>query len=276
MSMESRDDVLHIPNLYEYFCQRTADDFLAAGGDDETPAVSFVFFFMSLTIGVALFLFGRPQLAKAVFVGFGLLTLWTIWGVVVRSSSKTSQKAADIRAGNFPPETANLVLARLKWWNHLVAPKRWAKHSRLFDRRAKLERKIEEIQRRIDELTASGTPSGYAPPSDEEVAKTAAAITAFPVRKDLELQIGTIADPLEMARAELALHRALLHKATELGDRLDRIEKLQVVFQKFSAADLASIVSQAVQVLEERRILVIAVDRIDADSFIDLITVRVD
>jgi hypothetical protein len=274
--MESRDDVLHVPNLYEYFCQRTAVDFLSRGAESEPPTVSFFSILVAFVIAILLFFFGRAQLAKAVFVVFGVLVLWTIWGVVVRSSAKTGQKSEDIRSGNFPPETANLVLARLKWWNHLVSPTRWAKHSRLFDRRGKLERKIEDLRRRTEELTAAGTPAGHAPPTDEEVVKTADAITGFPVRKDLELQIGAIADPLQQTRAELVLHLALLHKLDDFAAKLDRIEKLQVVFQNFSASDLSSIVSEAVQVLEERRILVLAVEQVDADRFIDLVTVRVD
>ncbi len=57
-------------------------------------------------------------------------------------------------------------------------------------------------------------------------------------------------------------------------EQLDRIEKLSVVFHNVSPEDLSQVVSESIQVLEERRILVLSVDKIDPDEFIDLVSVR--
>lgn len=276
LNSETRDDVLHVPNLYEFFCQRTSEDFLRrGGGDEDQPAVSFAGIIVSFMVAVTLFTLGNARIAKAMFAVFGLFVLWTVWGVVIRSSSRSAQKAEDIRAGNFPPESANFVVARLKWWNHLVMPMRWAKHSRIFDRRTKLERKIDDVARKIAELTANAQ-QAYSPPTPEEAAELAATTGTMAVRKDYELRLNTIDNQVDRLRAELLLYQALLHKLNEVADKLERIEGLTVVFQNFSAGDLTQVVSEALQVLEERRILVLAVDKIDPDSFIDLVTVRAE
>ncbi len=278
LNSENRDDVLHVPNLFEYFCQRTSEDFRNRVSGDDPPTVSFASLVLSFLAGMAFFIFGKPHLAKATFVVFGLLVLWTVWGVVVRSNSRSGQKADDIRNGSFPPEAAPFVLARLKWWNSLVSPARWAKHSRIYDRRIKLERKIAELQKQIEEAIAK-TPSlqnGYQPPSDEEVAELAGTMQNFLARKNEEAQIAEIADPFARLRAELVLHLALMFKIEEMAEKLDRIEKLTVVFQNFSPSELSSVVSEALQVLEERRILVLQVDKIEPENFIDLVTVRIE
>lgn len=274
---ENRDDVLHVPNLFEYFCMRTAEDMRQRGGTaGDPPATSFAGLIVTALMVFAFYIFGKPQLAKAAFLLFGLLLLWTLWNVIIRSSEQISQKADNIKAGVFPPAAAPFVLARLKWWNHLVTPRRWGKHSRLFDRRAKLERRIEDIQRRIAELlTNSGAnASTYSPPKDTEIVALANRINSFTERSAVEMEIGTKDDELERLRDELLLHQALLYKLNEMSEKLDRIEKLTVVFQNVSPDDLSQVVSEAIQILEDRRILVLSVDKIDPDDFIDLVTVR--
>ncbi len=270
---ESRDAVLHVPNLFEFFCQRTAEDFSQNSDSGDAPTISFASLILSFLLAMAFFIFGKPQLAKATFGVFGLLVVWTVWGVVVRSNAQAGQKADDIRSGAFPAESAPYILSRLKWWNHLVSPMRWAKHSRIFDRRGKLERKIADIQKKIDSLN---TNNQYSPPTEEEVVEVANSIVNFAARKSYESQIDEISDPLAQARAEMLLHMALLHKLMEMEDKLNRIEKMAVVFQNFSASDIAQVVSESLQVLEERRILVLQVDKVDPDSFIDLVTVRAE
>jgi hypothetical protein len=272
---ETRDDVLHVPNLFDFFCQRTAADMRARGGAGDAPATSFAGLIIIALAAVAFYVFGRPQMAKATFVLFGGVVLWTVWGAVIRSGEQVSQKADSIKAGVFPPDSAPFVLARLKWWNHLVVPMRWGRHSRLFDRRSKLERKIEELRKRITEAVGrAGQNAAYAPPADAEVFELAERINNSADRNEYESGIPSLPDEVARLRAELALYLALLHKLEEMSDRLERIEKLSVVFQNVSAADLSAVVSEAIQVLEERRILVLNVDNTDPDSFIDLVSVR--
>ncbi len=275
-SNETREDVLHVPNLFDFFCMRTAEDMRSRGGDDAPPTTSFASLVVTVLAAFAFYVFGKPQLAKATFVVFGILLLWTVWGVIIRSSEQLSQKADNIKSGVFPADAAPFVMARLKWWNHLVTPLRWGKHSRLFDRQGKLERKIEELEKRITEAVGRAGLSAppYAPPTEPEVVEMAARVNSFSARKECEADIGTLPDETSKLRAELVLHRALLHKLHEMTAKLERIEKLGVVFHAVSPEDLSQVVSEAIQILEERRLLVLNVDTIDPEDFIDLISAR--
>lgn len=274
---ESREDVMGAPNLFEMFCARTADDMRNYSGDGEPPAASFASLLLTLLAAAAFYIFGKPELAKATFVVFAVLLLWTAWGVIIRSSARISQKADNIRAGVFPPEAAPLVLARLKWWSHLVMPMRWGRHSRLFDRRGKLDRRLGDLEKRIAEAVAAAgaAGAGYVPPANEEVSGLAEKIVNFNSRTGYEQEMAAIQDPLIRMRSELALLLALRLKLDEMSDRLDRIEKLSVSFQSVSPEDLSQVVSEAIQTLEERRLLVGSVDDVDPGDFIDLVTVRV-
>ncbi len=271
---ETREDILHVPNLFEFFCARTAEDMRSRGGKEEAPATSFASLIISVLMAFAFYVFGKPALAKAAFVLFGVLLLWTAWGVIIRSSERVSQKADNIKSGVFPPDSAPFVLARLKWWNHLVVPLRWGKHSRLFDRKTKLERKIEEMQRKLAELAAQKNTT-VTPPSEVEIVELAEQLNSYSDRNEYEIQNGSNPDELARMRNELLLYQALMHKLDEMADKLDRIERLQVVFHSVSPDDLSQVVSEAIQLLEERRILVLNVDTIDPEDFIDLVTVRV-
>ena len=278
LNSESRDDILHVPNLFEYFCQRTSDDFRQRASGDEPPAMSFATLVLAILMAVAFTIFGRPQLARAAFVVVGILVLWTVWGVVVRSNSRTFQKADDIRNGSFSPDSAPFVLARLKWWNHLVSPGRWGGHSRIFDRRNKLERKLGELQKKLAAMLEADPElrATYTPPSEDEIANLNQAITTFTMRKTIERETSDLPDPLVRLRGELLLYLALSQKLEEMSDKLERIDKLAVMFQNFSPSDLSQVVNEAIQVLEERRILVLQVDRVDPGDFIDMVSVRME
>ncbi|MDR3077682.1 MAG: hypothetical protein LBV15_02835 [Planctomycetota bacterium] len=276
-STESREDVMGAANLFEMFCARTADDMRGYSGDSEPPATSFASLLLTLLAAAAFYIFGKPDLAKATFVVFAVLLIWTAWGVIIRSTERISQKADNIRSGVFPPDAAPLVLARLKWWNHLVTPLHWGRHSRLFDRRGKLDRRLTDLEGRIAEAVAAAGPAGagYAAPGAEEVAGLAEKITSFNSRNGYELETAAIPDPLLRLRSELALLLALRHRLDEMSEKLERIEKLAVAFQNVSPEDLSQVVSEAIQTLEERRLLVASVDSVDPSDFIDLVTVRV-
>lgn len=274
---ETREDVLHVPSLFDFFCERTAADMRSRGGTSEPHATSFAGIIATLLFAFAFYVIGQKQLAKASFVFFGLMMAWMVWGAVIRSSQQVTQKADNIKAGLFPAAAAPFVLARLKWWNHLVVPLRWGKHSRLFDRRTKLERKIEETQRRVTEAVgrAGVAAADYRPPDDAEAADLANKIHTFSDRSSYESEMGAIGNEVVRLRAELVLYQALLYKLNEMSEKLDRIEKLTVTFQNVSPDDLSQVVAEAIQLLEERRILVLNVDTIDPEDFIDLVTVRV-
>lgn len=274
---ETREDVLHVPNLFEYFCQRTALDMRSrAGAREDAPATSFAGLIITVLMAFAFYVFGRPQLAKATFALFGVLLIWTAWGVVVRSSSQTGQKADSILSGVFPPMSAPFVLARLKWWNHLIVPLRWGRHSRLFDRRGKLERKIAELEHGMTEALewAGSQAANYQPPTDEEAAALAAGIQTFSDRHEYETALAAMTDKVAQTRGELLLYRALMFKVDEMSDKLNRIEQATVTFHNVSPEDLSQVVSEAIQHLEERRLLVMNVDTIEPEDFIDMVSVR--
>jgi hypothetical protein len=279
-SNESREDVLHVPNLFEYFCTRTADDIRSRGSStgNDAPATSFASLIVTILVAFAFYVFGRPALAKATFVLFGVLLLWTIWGVVIRSTEQVTQKADNIRAGVFPAAAAPFVVARLKWWNHLIVPLHWGRHSRLFDRRSKLERRTDDVEKELAEALPAAGPAGanYQPPADEEVMVLAEAIKSFSDRMDYEEKADATAEKVARLRAQLLLYKALLFKIGEMTDKLERIEKLTVTFHNVSPEDLSQVVSEAIQLLEERRLIVLNVDTIDPDDFIDLVSVRAE
>ncbi len=275
---ESREDVLHVPNLFDFFCQRTGDDMVSRGGSsfEDTPATSFATLIVTLLVSAALYIFGKPGLAKASFVFFAVLLAWTVWGVIIRSSEQITQKADSIKSGVFPPQSMAFVIARLKWWNHLITPLRWGRHSRLIDRQGKLERRLTELQRRVDEaIAASPAGASYVPPSEEEVVGLANSIVTYADRNAFEVEhLEKKPESLEKLRADLLLHLALYRKLREMAERLEKIEKLNVVFHNVSATDLSQVVGEAIQMLEERRILVLAVDKVDPEDFLDLVSVR--
>ncbi len=271
-SSETREDVLHVPNLFDYFCSRTAADMQSRGGTvEQGPATSFASLIVTILAAFAFYVFGRPQLAKATFVLFAVLLLWTLWGVIIRSSEQVSQKADNIKAGVFPPAAAPFVLARLKWWNHLIVPIKWGRHSRLFDRRGKLERKIEELEK---EIGNQPNVAQYIPPGEDEAMALAESIQTFSERSEYEAEADKLPDKLSQLRAMLVLYKALLFKIHEMSEKLDRIEKQAITFQNVSPEDLSQIVAEAIQLLEERRLLVINVDTVEPDDFIDLVSVR--
>jgi hypothetical protein len=279
INTESRDDVMGAANLFEYFCARTSDDMRTRGTDNEAPASSFAGMILAFLAAAALFIFGKPQLAKAVFVVFAVLIVWTAWGVVIRSAERIEQKADDIRAGVFASAASPLVLARLKWWNHLISPLRWGRHSRLFDRRSKLDRRIAEIERRIDQAVSipgqgGKPPQPYQPPTDEEVGELADKLAAIQIRSAYEAQLSAIQDEPARLRAEHLLFLALRRKLEIVSDTLERIEKLNVVFQNVSPEDLSQLVTEAIQLLEERRLRVAKMDALNPEDFIDLVTVK--
>jgi hypothetical protein len=151
-------------------------------------------------------------------------------------------------------------------------PLRWGRHSRLFDRRGKLERRVADLEKRIAEA-ASGAPGDFLP-GPGEADELAEKINSQQDRFAYEATILSVKEELPRLKAELTLYLALRNKLDAMAERLERIEKLTVVFESFSPEDLSQVVSEAIQLLEERRFLVASVDRINPDDFIDLVTVQ--
>lgn len=279
---ETRDDVLHVPSLYEYFCLRTAMDMRSSAKGDEAPATSFASIIISILAAAAFYVFGKTGLAKASFAVFALLIVWTVWGVVIRSSEQLGRRADNIESGVFPPISAPYVVARLKWWNHLISPLRWGRHSRLFDRKGRLEMRIADLDKKIAGFVAkiaqesgnAAAQAAYTVVNEDEIVELAHKINRFQDRSEYEAQFNFKIEDIPTCRAELLLCHALLFKSNEMLEKLDRIEKLAVTFHSVSPEDLSNLVNEAIQLLDERRGLVLNVDMVDPDDFTDMVTVH--
>lgn len=270
---ESRDDVLHAMSLYELFCRKTADDFRQRNAD-ETATVPVAALGLLIIMGIGFFIIGRESFAKITFVLFGFLAAWTAWGVIVRSSARIQQKADDIIHGRFPAEAANMIVSRLRWWNHLVSPLRWAKHSRIYERKYRLEKMIANLQKKITEQRKKqDPPRPYEEVTNDEIHKVADSIGSLMDRQEFEAKNQILQDELDRLRGSALLYNALLLKVHQLIDKLERIEKMSVTFRDFAAQDIGQVVSEAIGVLEERRLLVLDVDKVDPDNFISMVSV---
>jgi len=140
-------------SLHDLFCERTAADLRppAEIGGSSLGAVLFA------TLSTLFFIAGQSVVAKGCLAIFLLHAAIMVWTLVVRSPSKAAQLRDDARRGLFPAEAASVVLARLRWWNHLISPKRWARQSRVHDRRFKLEHRMRDARERIEILQAERT-----------------------------------------------------------------------------------------------------------------------
>ena len=266
---DTRDEVMQAPDLHELFCERTAAEFhprIDAGGGG-FGAVLFA------TLAALFALAGKMAWAKGCLAIFLLQTGVLVWTLVVRSPSKAKQLQEDARRGVFPAESAGVVLARLRWWSHLISPRKWARQSRVHDRRFKLERRMETARERIallhTERTASRSQVGEDAPGG--AAASASRIRTLADREMHLKRLGQVEDELTRATQELALYEVLRDRIAEVTDRLERLEKLTATIYD-AGSDLSRTVAEALSALEERRQVVRELDLIDPDDFLRMIT----
>lgn len=265
---EARDEVMDAPNLLEFFCRRTAEDFRARARR-EIPGLPWAGMGLSFLLAVVFLVAGQSTLSR---IFFGLLVvqaLWTVWVLVVRSNNQIQQQAEDAARGYFPAEAAPLVSARLRWWNHLISPRRWARHSRVYGRRSRLQKRIAEIGERLEELKKSPETKALAsrpPPSLPVHLRNRVAI-------EERLQSAQrLAEEVPRLQEELQVYEALLEQIDGITEKLDRIAALSVTVRDGAQADLTQMVADAMTILEERRALVRELDSIDPEEFIGMIS----
>jgi len=273
---ESRADVMGAHNLFELLCERTARDYRARTQADSPTTLPAAGVAVLAVAAAGMWLFG-PTTFTNVLVALLIASIaWTIWSVVIRSSARVAEKADDIRRGRFTPEVGPMLLARLRWWGHLIAPLRWARHSRLHDRRFRLERRVEEIQAALAAAAAAtaadSSPAPTAPPDPAMVKTLADSLQTAMDRTKREQEIKALSDPTMRLREGWLLCLALRVKVDEMMDKLERLEKLTFLFHEVGPENLGLVVSEAVGVLEERRQLVLEIDQSDPEAFIDLVT----
>lgn len=264
---ESREDVFAAPSLLEFFCQRTARDFRARARR-EMPGMPWLGMVGCLLVCMVAWIGGQAILMRIFTILLILQIFWTIWVLVVRSGSHIRQQAEDVARGRFAPETTPLVLARLRWWNHLISPRKWARHSRIHGRRTKLVKRIEEIKSRLRELEKSAE------------AKSATRPPTLPVhlrnRVAVEERLQNAARhgaEMPRLREELQVFEALAEQIESITTKLDNIAGLEITLRDAAGGDMTQMVTDALTVLEERRELVKDVDAVDPEEFIGMITV---
>lgn len=265
---DNRADVMNAPNLMELFCRATAADFRLRARQ-EVPGLPWISMGACLIMAFVFWSLEQAVLSRIFFFLVVVQTGWTIWVLIIRSGNQIQQQAEDVGQGRFPPEAGPLVTARLRWWNHLVSPRRWARHSRVHGRRLKLKARIEETRERVDELIKA-----------DEARTQARPMQSIPVhlrnRVAIEERLQQAQrNPEELARLqdELVVYEALMEQVDEITEKLERIAALNITIRDGPQTDLVQLVADAMAVLTERRELVKQVDAVDPDEFIRMITV---
>lgn len=165
---ETRDEVMGTGDLFKLLCDRTAREYRARWQQSHVrPPIGLVC--GTGIVGVVLAVVGMQ--AYLVFVALSVLLLvWYLVVTLLQSRDHVEERARDIEEGRFPAESVELVMPRLRWWNHLVVPQQWSKHSRIFEQERRLEERRGQVQARVDFLE---TPEGKAELEEAEQAAKA-------------------------------------------------------------------------------------------------------
>ena len=146
-SAESRDDLLQVPSLWEYLCERTSADARSwFSSKSSPPPWSTIIACVLLSV---IFLAWGSALA---FVFIGLVLAQVVWLIFVKSTnSKYSldKVLRDINSGVFPQELREYIVKRLRWWNSLLVPMEWTHNSRIYDVRERLILRVEELGQEV-------------------------------------------------------------------------------------------------------------------------------
>lgn len=177
---ETREDLFLAPSLHHLLRHATAEEFVdrQQRAYPPPPLAGILF---TLVFGIILAFF---SIEIALFI-FGLTVLQLLWlGIVlwVRATSNLDAMKNAILEGKFPPAAAHLILARLRWWNHLIVPLHWPKQSRIFEYEKKIETMLKEIEAKIEVLSQQTKPSESAEAKKEE-AVSSPSFTASPDAK---------------------------------------------------------------------------------------------
>jgi hypothetical protein len=270
---ESREEVMSADSLFGLLCEKTSEEY-RIHWEKAHPQPPIGLIILALVLGLVFTSFGMKLPAAVAFIVMGLQVAWLLIGLVVRAYVSTSETEAMIRRGEFPKEVTESVLGRLRWWNHLIVPQHWARHSRIHERRYELETRLEELGREIQRLEAAeeSSQANLDSATSADPMGLAAKINTLTERLRFEAEVSGIQEELPRLRQEYGLYQALLLKVRQVTDRLDRIERL--VFRAERVSDVGEVARRATDILEQRRDLVHYVDRIDPEEFLELVRVR--
>ncbi len=273
ISSETRSEVLYAEDLLALLCAKTAAEYkLTMNRSYPKPPLGSVIITGALTL--LCLAFNQPGASYF----FGVITLiqggWCGVALAIRINSDAEDKVQAIEKGSFPPESAALIVNRLRWWNHLIVPQNWARFSRIHDRKYQLENRVKELQKRINHLLAEQqdreTIVAELPQIDH--VGLAMKITCMAERIKQEQRINAIGTEHVRLVEEQSLYQALLHKIKEITSQLERIDQLALP-NRFESSNLGELVGSVVAKLEERRRLVLAVDSVNPDEFLLLVSI---
>ncbi len=271
---ETRDDVMRTSNLHTLLCERTAADYRLRWEKQHarTPVAGLIAFFV---IGCVLWTVGLREGAWIFWLLTAIYGAILVWSTVSRALSRVAEVQDRVLRGEFPAMVAPHVLSRLRWWNHLIAPHQWARHSRIHERRSQLEQRLREVEQEIVRVQEESeeAEARLGELSGDHVAHLAARINTLAARLTYETRMATLHEELPRLQEKRRLYAALLHKVTEVTDKLARIEKLGITVGEDAGMDLSELARRACQALEERRRLVRTVDEIDPGDFLELVKV---
>ncbi len=270
---ETREEVMSAESLFQLLCEKTSEEY-RTHWEKTHPQPPLGLIILALVLGIVFTSFGMKLPAAVAFIVMGLQVAWLVIGLVVRAYVSTSEKEAMILRGEFPKEVGESILSRLRWWNHLIVPQHWARHSRIHERRYELENRLEELSREIQRLEAAeeSSQANLDDATSTDPMGLAAKINTLSERLRYEAEVAGLQEELPRMRQQFSLYQALLLKVRQVTDRLDRIERLTLRVERVS--DFGEIARRATDLLEQRRQLVHYVDRIDPEEFLELVRVR--
>jgi len=271
---ETRDDVMNTLSLHTLLCEKTAAEYRARW-EQRHPRPPLAGMVLTTMLAIILWGFRLPSAACVFLALTALQGILSLWGVVANVLGKAAEVQQQILRGEFPADSGAHVLTRLRWWSHLIVPHRWARHSRIYDRKQQLAAKVEASEARIRELQAESSESEEKRKSlsSSEVMSLAAQIGNLADRIKYDARIAAIREEMPRVVEELRLYSALYHKVLEVTERLDRIEKLSQIPKGFDQAEISGEVLKFCEALEERRRLVNLVDQIDPEIFLEMVKV---
>lgn len=178
---ETRDEIMGTGDLFKLLCERTAAEYRARWRQTHVrPPIGMI----AGTGGIAILLLVLQMEAYLVFLGLtALLLVWYLVVTFLQSRDHVEDRVQMIMQGQFPPESVELVLPRLRWWNHLVVPQQWSKHSRIFEQEKRLEERRGQVQARLDYYE---TPEGKLEREEAEKAAQVAEAAANPDPKSVK------------------------------------------------------------------------------------------
>lgn len=316
---ETREDLLRVPELWNFFCERTLNDARrAVGHEGNAPSLGIIL----VCAVVAVFFIALGQ--YIIFYVMGTLTaVQLLWFLIAKAgNSKISQQKtiSNIRNGHFPAEIREFLIKRLRWWNYLIVPSEWTPGSHLFDvaknletRRAEIadelkfwqsdegrkkneeiakleqeanERKQEQnkkllyLQTRGVHVTAMNEGNAQTADKAAEMFDDAEKLTRkihTPEQLNSHLErIAAIADQQTRLYQEQVLIDALLFKVKKIQDLLDNVSKLHPALENINADNLDDSTRQAIDILERRRQLVAALNRINHNDVMKLFSFDVN